>query len=418
MPGGKHSLKRTGIIFIHGLASRPKAWDQLIALLRTDQDLPNIFECETFEYNSRIVGNRLLTRVPTYRTVADKLRTRYERYTEMYDSLIFVTHSQGGLVLQTFLVGMLADGNGASLGRIRRIILIACPNEGSAIFLLPRRVLGVFLPHVQERRLRPLNEEVSDVHRRVIHQIAEAGSLSASSCPIPIMAFAAESDGIVRRASAYGSFRRNGVLPGNHKTVIRLDSHQQPGYLDLRNDLLHGLEEIERAADTGKTMTRKTISIDMESAVTNYTLDSIPNENRPIHNLPQEEYSQFVGRDLETEALLRKLAPDDRTWLVMIDGIGGVGKTALAVEVARRFVQGSVTAPPPFDAIIWSSAKKDILTAEGISSRQSRLTALRDIYIAICTVLGMVEALRLPEDEQHAIIRQALSGTRRNSRSR
>jgi tetratricopeptide (TPR) repeat protein len=384
-----------------------------VGLLETDQKLRGAFECERFEYNSRIVGNRLLTRVPTYRTVADLLRTRFERYSATYDSLVFVTHSQGGLVLQTFLDGMLADGNGASLSRIRRIILIACPNEGSAIFLLPRRVLGAFLPNVQERRLRPLNEEVSDVHRRVVHQISEANEVSASSCPIPVMAFAAESDAIVSRVSAYGSFRRNGVLPGSHKTVIRPNSHDNQGYLDLRRDLMQALEEIEQVVEPEEIPNRNPLSIPTGAGTNDIIFVDASNGRRSMHNLPQEEYSHFVGRERETQSLRRKLAPNDRTWLVIIDGIGGVGKTALAVEVARRLLQGDAVASPVFDAVIWSSAKEDVLTADGIRSRQLRLTGLRDIYLAICTVLGMPGVLRLPEDEQHAVIRQELSGPRR-----
>jgi hypothetical protein len=43
------------------------------------------------------------------------------------------------------------------------------------------------------------------------------------------------------------------------------------------------------------------------------------------HNLPRREYLDFIGRDREMASLLEKLSPQDRTWLVVIDGIGGVG---------------------------------------------------------------------------------------------
>jgi hypothetical protein len=43
------------------------------------------------------------------------------------------------------------------------------------------------------------------------------------------------------------------------------------------------------------------------------------------HNLPRGEYLDFIGRDREMASLLEKPSPQDRTWLVVIDGIGGVG---------------------------------------------------------------------------------------------
>ncbi|TDB76178.1 hypothetical protein E1264_38910, partial [Actinomadura sp. KC216] len=208
--------------------------------MRADPRIPDRLEFEQFEYNTRLVGSRLLTRVPSYRTAADKLRTRYERISPGYDEIVVITHSQGGLVLQTFLSRMLSDGQGEKLAPIKRIVMTACPNGGSGIFLLPRRVMGGFLLNVQEKRLRPLDEEVADTHRHVVKGIAEATQVTTASCPIPIVSFAAESDRIVQRASAYGSFRLHGILPGSHNNVHKPRSLDDPGYLDLSNEVLRG----------------------------------------------------------------------------------------------------------------------------------------------------------------------------------
>ena len=231
-------MSRTLVVFIHGLATGPHAWDQLISLLRADPLLEDRFGFDTFEYSSRLIDNRLLTRKPTYRTVGEKLRTRFLRYSGEYENIVFITHSQGGLVLQTFLSRVLARGEAASLARIRRILLIACPNAGSGAFLLPRRLVGTLWPNAQERQLRPLDEEIADVHQQVIRDIAQATETSARTCPIHIVAYAAEEDGIVLPPSAYGSFSHTGVLPGDHFTVIRPGSHDDQGYLDLRAELL------------------------------------------------------------------------------------------------------------------------------------------------------------------------------------
>ncbi len=62
---------------------------------------------------------------------------------------------------------------------------------------------------------------------------------------------------------------------------------------------------------------------------------------RPYHNLPQPTYTQFVGRDEELAWLRQRLSPADRAWQIAITGIGGVGKSALALAIAMN--TGSAT---------------------------------------------------------------------------
>ncbi|MBM3429237.1 MAG: NB-ARC domain-containing protein, partial [Bacteroidetes bacterium] len=51
-------------------------------------------------------------------------------------------------------------------------------------------------------------------------------------------------------------------------------------------------------------------------------------------NLPR--YTDvFVGRKAEITRCMEALSPEERGWGVAIDGIGGMGKTALALEVAH-----------------------------------------------------------------------------------
>jgi hypothetical protein len=44
----------------------------------------------------------------------------------------------------------------------------------------------------------------------------------------------------------------------------------------------------------------------------------------------------FFGRAKEMDVVMRALSPADRTWGVLVDGIGGIGKSALAIEAAHR----------------------------------------------------------------------------------
>ncbi|MEH2336569.1 hypothetical protein [Nostoc sp.] len=55
--------------------------------------------------------------------------------------------------------------------------------------------------------------------------------------------------------------------------------------------------------------------------------ESLP-DNLPPYN------DVFVGRKKEIARCLEALSPEVRGWGVAIDGIGGIGKTALALKVA------------------------------------------------------------------------------------
>lgn len=74
-------------------------------------------------------------------------------------------------------------------------------------------------------------------------------------------------------------------------------------------------------------------------------------------NLPRQPY--FFGREQELAEIAAALAPDSRTWGVLIDGPGGIGKTALAVRA------GHLAPPTQFPRKIFLSAKVRELTPAG-----------------------------------------------------
>lgn len=100
-----------------------------------------------------------------------------------------------------------------------------------------------------------------------------------------------------------------------------------------------------------------------------------------LANLPRRPY--FVGREDELKTVLQSLQPNSRTFIIGIEGIGGVGKTALAIEVSHRSIENDL-----FETIIWISAKESILTLHGIEPIIPEAKSLSDILITIGTCLG------------------------------
>lgn len=132
------------------------------------------------------------------------------------------------------------------------------------------------------------------------------------------------------------------------------------------------------------------------------------------HNLLQPDYGHFVGRENELKQIRRLLLPESRHFVVTIDGIGGIGKTALALEVAHSFLRHYHHMPEEkrFEAIIWTSAKQTILTGEGIATRPQFLRTLDDIYVTIAIVLEREDIIRARPEGQDDLVRHALTQQR------
>ncbi len=105
-------------------------------------------------------------------------------------------------------------------------------------------------------------------------------------------------------------------------------------------------------------------------------------------NLPARDRTHLVGRQEEIARLLELLSPHHAAPLISVDGIGGVGKTALVLEVAYHCWKASTGEEPnpkvpQFEAIIFVSAKQQYLTPDGLLPSNEAKCTLRDIYLIL-----------------------------------
>ncbi|MCB8985834.1 MAG: ATP-binding protein, partial [Ardenticatenaceae bacterium] len=221
------------------------------------------------------------------------------------------------------------------------------------------------------------------------------------------------------------------------------------------------------------------------------------------HNLPRPDYGEFIGREEELNQIFSLLRPSPLSnyHLIVVDGVGGIGKSTLALEVAYRCLQTSLQAlegqketeqdhlaqmrqilierfneeelcdlcfdmaldyemlpgkgkgsktrelitylqrrnrlvelietvqrlrpdieyynwfpntqdstvvAEKFDAIIWTSAKQSVLTADGIVARRQVLHTLDEIYTAIAIALQRDDILRTSGHYRDQLVRRAL----------
>ncbi len=76
-----------------------------------------------------------------------------------------------------------------------------------------------------------------------------------------------------------------------------------------------------------------------------------------------KSYNRLIGRKSEVLELMAALQSNDGKWIIGIDGMGGIGKTALAQEVAQLCLTENL-----FEKVIWVSAAKPFIFQEAQSA--------------------------------------------------
>ena len=84
----------------------------------------------------------------------------------------------------------------------------------------------------------------------------------------------------------------------------------------------------------------------------------------PFQNLPTIQNPAFYGRNLELQRLAQHLHPGNipkKLLIASLHGLGGSGKTQIALEYAYRFVSS-------YDAILWVTAESSLKLADSFKS--------------------------------------------------
>ena len=109
-------------------------------------------------------------------------------------------------------------------------------------------------------------------------------------------------------------------------------------------------------------------------------------DDRCLNNIPPADYDLdggFVGRKSEIKDIKKRLYNDlDR--IITIMGAGGVGKTALALEVVKSIIDDPKN---PFKAVIWFSAKEERLTDIEIVHVESEIKDLEQLINDILEII-------------------------------
>lgn len=134
---------------------------------------------------------------------------------------------------------------------------------------------------------------------------------------------------------------------------------------------------------------------------------NLPSSSSFRSNLPNRDYAKFIGRQNLLKNAMRLLDARHRIGLITIDGVGGIGKTTLALEAAHLCRERKM-----FDVIIWISAKSEVLTSKGIISRQRTFSNFDDLFVTTIGILDRPALLQTPDGERLSLLLQVFSQER------
>jgi len=171
----------------------------------------------------------------------------------------------------------------------------------------------------------------------------------------------------------FAEFAPDARHPGLYQTFDSVEEFERLIRQNLTNFLLQYSEKVNR-----RSVTLQEVQSVIQS---------------PPDTLPRR--AAFFGREKEMEKVLRALSPEERGWGVVIDGIGGIGKTALAVEAAYRCQEQGL-----FDAFIFVTAKQKRLEPSGIKAETRAASTLDEFINETARALGQPNIAKLIGDHK------------------
>jgi len=123
--------------------------------------------------------------------------------------------------------------------------------------------------------------------------------------------------------------------------------------------------------------------------------------------LPSKTYGRFVGREQEFTRILGELQKPDRMQMIALYGMGGIGKTVLARELAAHCAQQRL-----YDALVWISAKEEFFVGSSVRTVVGERLSLESVLHDIARQTGQLDIINLPLKDCRQAIARTMQQTR------
>ncbi|OCL02321.1 tetratricopeptide repeat domain-containing protein, partial [Glonium stellatum] len=294
--------------------------------------------------------------------------------------IIFVAHSLGGIIVKSALIhsdaarqGALEEHRSIKLSTYG-IVFMGTPHQGGSGVALGKLMVNIASVFVaaDDRLLQHLEQDSEWLQQ----QLGQYGPISG--------------DFVVPRASA--------VVPGASDAepiiAIRLDWYRLlPTLIVIHADHIH-MVKFRSKSDTGyKTVSGhvRLMAASAGNAVgprwdTEGRVNAV-RSNEPIQSftiqfsVPEAlEVEHFVGRDEELDRIHKKLENDGSRKTVVVHGLGGMGKTQLALAYAKRHRD-------EYSAVFWVNSKDVDTLKQGFVAAARRIFRDHSSLVHLKTVV-------------------------------
>lgn len=165
--------KAAAIIFVHGLQGDPyRTWTKKgcspLPHLFVEDETYDHFDVFTFGYNTGFILKR-----HHFREISNLLYTEVNAKLGDYKSLYFITHSMGGIVVQSMLAEQVEHRNKDFLEAVRGIVYLAVPFLGSTIasaasipYMIIPPIIGEIAVSVQVRSLQVFSKDLAEMSEK------------------------------------------------------------------------------------------------------------------------------------------------------------------------------------------------------------------------------------------------------------
>ncbi|MEJ2207441.1 MAG: NB-ARC domain-containing protein [Anaerolineae bacterium] len=122
-----------------------------------------------------------------------------------------------------------------------------------------------------------------------------------------------------------------------------------------------------------------------------------------FRKLPAPTYTRLFGVEAPLEAIGSALDDEAGRWLVVVDGMGGVGKTALAREAVLHACQAG-----GFADLVWETAQRQVFAWGEIRDRHAPALTVERMLDGIALQIGRPHVARWPAAEKQQALQAAL----------
>jgi hypothetical protein len=131
--------------------------------------------------------------------------------------------------------------------------------------------------------------------------------------------------------------------------------------------------------------------------------ECFPNLYKPIPNIPEKLYDVLVGRDDALIEIIGKLNDPRAKPVIVISGLGGIGKTALAYEAVERLMRADV-----FAKLAWETAKSEEFIGTKTRQRQNQVVDLHSVLLSYARQLKIKIPARISTEKLQKLLRDVL----------